>query len=489
MGKYEAATDTSDRRRTLASEEYVTKTMPPILGTLDMTATYLVVVFFIVNAPTAATGGPAAFTYLILGAVTFFIPCAIATAQLGSMFPHEGSLYNWTHQVLGGYWSFFIGFCAWFPGVLVIVSGADIAMAYIQGLNSNWLIEPWQQGAVIVGIIIAAYIISIQRFRMVQNVINLIVGLMAVAVFLIGISSVIWLATGHPSLTSFNKPTSWGINPGNYYLFGLITLAYLGTEVPLNMGGEIVRRRVITRHLFWGTLLVLLGYFVATFSVLVVRGTSVSAFDLVTLVDMVLGKVASRITVICIICSFIAVPIVYNYAFARLLMVAGIDQRLPYSVGKLNKHRVPANAMLFQACIALAFAALTFFVAPYVINLGKPADLASEVYNVSQAAVTLVWAISTAFFFINLVILYARDRRAFHRQRIFPMPVLWASVVIGPIACILAIVDSLLNSWIPQIDNQHWWLIVGGLTAACLIIAAIGSMFASSEAAWESMSA
>ena len=107
----------------------------------------------------------------------------------------------------------------------------------------------------------------------------------------------------------------------------------------------------------------------------------------------------------------------------------------------------------------------------------------------SQAAVTLVWAISTAFFFINLVILYVRDRRAFHRQRIFPMPVLWASVVIGPIACTLAIVDSLLNSWIPQIDNQHWWLIVGGLTAACLIIAAIGSMFASSEAAWESMSA
>ena len=69
------------------------------------------------------------------------------------------------------------------------------------------------------------------------------------------------------------------------------------------------------------------------------------------------------------------------------------------------------------------------------------------------------------------------------------MPVLWASVVLGPIACTLAIVDSLLNSWIPQIDNQHWWLIVGGLTAVCLIVAAIGSMFASSEAAWETMSA
>ncbi len=488
MATYEVATRASDRRHALASEEYVAKAMPPILGTLDMTATYLVVVFFIVNAATAATGGPAAFTYLILGALTFFLPCAIATAQLGSMFPHEGSLYNWTHRVLGGYWSFFIGFCAWFPGVLVIVSGADIAVAYIQGLNSNWLIAPWQQGAVIIGIILFASALSLQRLRTVQNVVNAIVALLFLAVLLIGLAGVIWLVKGHPSLTNFSQSAGWGVNQGNYYLFGLITLAYLGTEVPLNMGGELVGRRVITRHLFWGTLLVLVGYFVATFSILVVRGTSVGPFDLVTLVDTVLGKVAGDITVIGIIAFFIAVPVVYNYTFARLLLVAGIDQRLPYKIGKLNKHRVPVNAIIFQTCIAIVFVALTFFVAPYVTTLGKPADLSTEVYNVTQAATTLVWAISTAFFFINLTVLYVRDRRAFHQQRIFPMLVLWASAVIGPIACLMAIVDTLLNSWISQIDNGHWLFIVGGLTVICLGIAAIGSMFASSEAAWESMS-
>lgn len=487
MATHEVAAKEFARQNKLPSEEYIVKALPPILGTFDMTATYIVVVFFIVNAATAAAGGPAAFTYLLLGAVTFFIPCVIATAQLGYMFPHEGSLYNWTHRALGGYWSFFIGFCAWFPGVLVIVSGADIAMAYIQGLNSNWLIEPWQQGAVIIGILIFSSVVSIQRFRTVQNVVNVLVILIFLAVFLIGISGIIWLAFGHKSLTNFSQPTGWGTNAGNFYLFGLITLAYLGTEVPLNMGGEIVGRRIVTRHLFWGTLLVLIGYFVATFSVLVIRGTSVGPFDEITLVDIVLGKFAGNITAICIIGFFIAVPIVYNYTFARLLLVAAIDQRLPRGIGKLNKYRVPANAMIFQTCVAVIFTALAFFVAPYVTNLGKPADLATEVYNVSQAAVTLVWAISTAFFFINMVIFYFRDRQAFHRQRIFPMPVLWASAVIGPIACLFAIVDTLLNSWIPQIDNSHWWYIVGGLTAICLIIAATGSILATSEAAWQEL--
>src|SRR5258706_9619887 len=104
---YEEQFGSSD---TLPSEAYVMKAMPSILGRLDMTATFVIIIFFITNATTAVSGGAAAFTYWTLGAITFFIPCVIATAQLGVMFPHEGSLYNWTHKAFGGYWSFFVGF-------------------------------------------------------------------------------------------------------------------------------------------------------------------------------------------------------------------------------------------------------------------------------------------------------------------------------------------------------------------------------------------
>ena len=319
------------REVSLTSEEYVTKTMPPVLGTFDMTAVYLVAIFFIVNAATAASGGASAFTFLILGAVTFFIPCAIATAQLGHMFPHEGSLYNWTHKALGGYWSFFIGFCAWFPGVLVIVAGADIVISLLEGLNSSWLTVPWQQGLAISAVIAFSGILALQRLRTVQNIVKVMVCLIGVAVILIGLSSLVWLATGHRSATNFTDWHGWTIHfsaTGNINLFGLITLAYLGTEVPLNMGGEITRRKVVTRHLLWGTLLVLLGYFIATFALLVVQGSSVGSvggFSLITNVDMALGKPFGNITAICILAFFVIVPVVYNYTFARLLMVAGID--------------------------------------------------------------------------------------------------------------------------------------------------------------------
>jgi len=42
------------------------------------------------------------------------------------------------------------------------------------------------------------------------------------------------------------------------------------------MGGEMTGRKPVTRHLFWGTILVLVGYMVTTFGLLTVVGTAPS---------------------------------------------------------------------------------------------------------------------------------------------------------------------------------------------------------------------
>ena len=489
MATYEEPTKTSSKQAPLASEEYVIKAMPHILGTFDMTTTFVVSIYLATCATTLAAAGPAGFTHLLLGAIVFFIPCLIATAQLGTMFPHEGALYNWSHKALGGYWSFFAGFCAWFPGVLIASSFADLIVTYLQGMRSDWLVAPWQQGLVISALLILAGVMAIQRFRTVQNIINVIVCLMLVAFFLIGLSGIVWLATGHHSATNFGHWADWSVRPDNYVLFGLTVFAYIGTEGPLNMAGEITGRHVIKRHLLWGMLIIFVAYLTNTFAVLVVQGQNAAyiPFAMVTTVDMVLGKGAGSITAICLMSSFIGVMLVYNYLYARLLLVASIDKRLPTGAGRLNKYRVPANAIIFQTILAVVFTILVFIIAPAVARFGNPSDFVVEVYNVSEAAAALVWAISAAFLFINLVGCYFRDQQSFHQRRIFPMPVLWASVVIGSIGCLLAIVDTLFYSWIPQIGNGQWWYIVGSLTLFFLIVAAIGSLFANSEAAWQDL--
>ena len=129
------------REEELPSEDYVRKAMPRKLGTFDMTMIFLMVIFFINNAVGTTGAGVAAFTYWIIGAFAFFLPCIIATAQLGTMFSHDGSLYNWTQKALGSFWSFFVGVSFWVSGILGMVGSAGIAVTLLQGLNRNWLAE------------------------------------------------------------------------------------------------------------------------------------------------------------------------------------------------------------------------------------------------------------------------------------------------------------------------------------------------------------
>jgi amino acid transporter len=492
--------DDSAEPRALASEEYVVKTMPRVADSLGLTATFVLIIFFITNVPSAIAAGAGTFTFWIVGAITFFIPCVIATAQLGHMFPHEGSLYNWTHRAFGGYWSFFVAFCAWFPCVLLMIVAADAVVAYIQGLNGNWLQQPYQQGLVLIVIVAFAGFLASRRLATILYLAKMTLVIAFLAVLMVGVAGLIWVLKGNALAFSMKSAADFGFawNPStgqlNYYtlgLFGFIVQAFLGIEVPLNLGGEMISRRVVTRHLLWGMILVLVGYFVASFGVLAVLGTAPSGnpFALAMAVKTAMGGTAGNIVALFVLINFVVTPAIYCFAYARLLLVGGIDKRLPVGIARLNKHRVPRNAIIFETVIAAVLAGVLYILLPAFTDPKNAINLNTIVYNVVISASTLVWAISTAFLFIDLVKLYFMDSRAFRRQLIFPMPVLWTSIVLGTLTCALSILGTLLYSLIPQlISNSQWWYIVGGITALCLIVAFVGGLFASSEAAWEDMS-
>jgi hypothetical protein len=101
--------------RMMISERIAPGMLPRVLNSMDMTIIFVAIVLFIVNASAIQRAGPAAYTYWILGFLAFLIPGALITAQLGLMFPQEGSLYVWTQKALGPFWGFFAGFCACGP--------------------------------------------------------------------------------------------------------------------------------------------------------------------------------------------------------------------------------------------------------------------------------------------------------------------------------------------------------------------------------------
>jgi glutamate:GABA antiporter len=267
----------------LTSERVAGGILPRVLNSFDMVAIFVAIVLFISNVPGFYGNGPVSITWLLIGFFTFLLPGAIVTGQLGFLFPGEGSIYLWTHKAFGPFASFFAGFAAWWPGVLVMLSTGSVVSALVQYMT-GLSFAPWAQGLLLLAVILIAAVISSLRFRLTQNAVNVIFVLYSLAILLVGLSGILWLAQGHPSFTDFSKfstgPGRWfqGINTNpldlssatsTWSLYGFVILALLGIEVPLNMGVEIVHMKAITRYLLWGSIVVMVAYLLDDWALLV----------------------------------------------------------------------------------------------------------------------------------------------------------------------------------------------------------------------------
>src|SRR6266705_542081 len=175
----------------LLSERIAPGILPKVLGRFDMIAIFVAIVLFAVQGSVVQPAGASAFIYWILGFITFLIPGAIVTGQLGLMFPGEGSIYVWTHKAFGPFMGFFAGFCSWWPGILVMIATGDAVVSLLQQINASWLTEPWQQGLLIILVIAFAFVLSILRFRVTQNFVNIILVGYGGAILLVGIAGLI----------------------------------------------------------------------------------------------------------------------------------------------------------------------------------------------------------------------------------------------------------------------------------------------------------
>ena len=72
-----------------------------VLGRMD-TVFFLISAMVVVDTIGAiAVGGGETFTWLVVLFVTFFIPSALASAQLGAALPEEGGAYVWVRRAFG----------------------------------------------------------------------------------------------------------------------------------------------------------------------------------------------------------------------------------------------------------------------------------------------------------------------------------------------------------------------------------------------------
>jgi amino acid transporter len=465
--------------RTMISERIAPGMLPRVLSSLDMSIIFLAIVLFIVQASVIQPAGPTAFTYWILGFVLFLIPGAFVTAQLGQMFPQEGSLYVWTQKALGPFWGFFAGFCAWWPGVLVMVATSDLVVTIWQFIDKGALPKPWHQMIVILAVLWFSAGMSMLRLRITQTYANIAVIVYGAAIFLIGLAGVLWLIGGNDSANSFSGVSNWVPDSGNWTFFGLVILALLGIEVPLNMGVEIVNLRSIKKYLFWGSIIVMGAYLWATFGnmVTVKLADNNSTTGVLSAVENGFGHSHWLAVIVGLVLMwfFISNTVVYNYSFSRLLFVSGLERRMPALLGRVNDNtKVPVNAILLQTALASVFTIVTF--GPWAQSSNFP----SQVYLVFQAAVTVIWCLSMVLLFGDIYLVKRAFPQRFDEVKVAPTGVLYACGIVGMAASVVGALVTFKDPWNPAIFSvgswRLWLVIVGGISVlAAIVIYAVSS--------------
>ena len=481
-----AATAESSSGEVLRSERIAGGILYKVLNTFDMVAIFIAIVLFITNAPGIAAAGPVAYIYLVAGFLTFLIPGAVVTGQLGRMFPQEGSIYVWTNKAFGHFWGFFAGFCAWWPGIFVVMVCGSLVSTFISDLFSRFgitvLNQPWQLGLVILLVTAISFGLSIVRFRAAQNLVNIMFVAYGAAILLIGVAGLLWLVSGHPSQTNMAvSGGGWAITfggTGNFTIFGFVILALLGIEVPLNMGVEVTSERSVTRYLIWGPIVVIVAYLLTTFAIMTAVPAAGQA-NLWSMVDAVnagfggAGKALAVIVDVVMVVFGLYGALVYNYSFSRLLFVSGLDRRLPPVMSKVNSARVPWVAVLVQSIIIAVIAITVYMVIPYIAGT-NPANLANLMYYILFASITVIWCISMIFQFIDIIVIRYKYHDTFTSARLAPDWVFYLCSLVGLLASGVGLYATVTAPWVPSlIDLRGWDIWIAGIVVLSLVAATV----------------
>ncbi len=444
--------------------------LPAVLTRRDLTVLVVLIILFIANTNSVQFAGPSAFFYWILGFLTFLVPCAYVTRWLACHFPGQGAPYLWATRILGARWSFFSAFCAWLPGVLAVVSAIESGLLFIQYLIPTWFVTPLQQGVAIVLILVVPTAIACLPLRWLRQILLLFAGLYVGAFLLLGVAGWWWLTHGHTAALPFNQPSTWMPTQRNAAVYGVVILAYLGIDIPLFMGGEIrggtagVRR--VTSYVWWGVALVVLAYMVGTFGIMAIVPSSQAGTMAAPILAIwaVFGPMAATATAIILAISQIALTIAYLLLFSRLLLVLAQDRRLPATLSVVNRFGVPVRSIISQALVVAVVTVMALVTLPLLFGAFlQTGELALVIYNIMQAATTVIWVISVIqmFMFVPWLLFHHKWRLRVSRQQ---RALLLGMVLLGTGASLVALWVTASSSWLPTlIPNMSWTILVLGV--------------------------
>lgn len=442
------------------------KILPRILKRFDLITIYFAVVFGSYGAAQLAASGWASIPMLILAVVTFLLPCALASYELGTLFPSEGGIYVWAHKTFGPIHGFIAGWLSWIPIFLLIPLNATVISSLLQyALGQSWSLLT--QVLVQLCFVWVLFAVSSRKLRFSQNIVN--------TMFFVAIGTALAaLISGllHGSIATPVTNEIFSFNLSKYgFVYSAAVLWLLGVEIPFNMGAEFSDHKKTGRvMLTWGTVALVLGYIAGIIGILLT--TPVAEIDQTAGIAKAVATFSPTLGIITAIaiclCVFAQATTTMN-AYSRLLFISGIEKRLPKKMAEVSQtNKTPWPAMLVQAIVG-----------SLVIIIFVTQTQLTVTFNLYLATLVAVWCASLFYIYFGLI----RARKIYpelYKERgenVWIIPGgklgLWSCCIVGVIFNALAIYFVFAKPWTSGISTGAWQMWLGTTMAVILIVGVI----------------
>jgi amino acid transporter len=350
---------------------------------------YTVVAVIGLNALGAfASNGAQAFTWLVISAVTFFLPYGLLVAELGSTFPREGGIYEWCKLAGGRLYAAFAASLYWVTVPLLI--GGSSAVIMIAALKIFWfgsatylfgghlatdvLVELALAFIFIWGITIGT-IISLRHGKWISTVGFFVkLALLSIFLVLVGIFLVSGSNNGGNVVITGLVPTNWGIVVS--FILPVVVILWLGAEMPNSAAEEMdnAQRDVPLTILRAGVIVVgfyslfLLAILIALpANQLSAVGSFLDAFHTVNRVlPAPLATGLGWLVALGFATSLFASGATLLIAVSRTYAIAALDRAAPLRLGHFSRrHGTPTTAAVLSGIVATVTAIVSILLAAF----------------------------------------------------------------------------------------------------------------------------
>ncbi len=443
-----------------------------VLGVFQLVMINVIAVDSIRTIPFSAEYGFSLIFFYILAALTFFIPSALISAELGSGWPNTGGIYVWVREAFGKnaslivIWLNWIYNVVWYPTIMALIAGT-ITYFFNPAVAQNKLYMVSMILALFWG---ATYVNCLgmkasSRLSSISAVVGTILPMV-----LISILGAIWFLKGNPleisiSAKSFfpNAKDTGSLAYLSNVLFGLI-----GLEMAATHAAEMKNpKRDYPKAIAISVIIILATIMTASLAVAII--VPKADLNLVTGTLQAFSIFVAKLNIpwlLPIIALFIIIGGLGGVSAwiigpPKGLMVAAGDKSLPPYLSKTNKHGVPVRILVLQGVI-VSFLCFAFVIMPSV---------ASSFWLLSAITAQLAMIVYFFLFLAGIKLHFSKP----DVERTFRIPLGRVGIIVTTILGSLACIGTIAFGFIPP-DHlgitkvlEYELALIGGMALLCMI--------------------